>query len=64
MATIKAAYPQLVLPFSIGARERIAEALGELKQSVLKMKKTAARKAEQEVRAMTDDVFTKKEIAQ
>ena len=64
LAAIQAAYPQLVLPLGIGARDSIGEAVGELKQSVLKMKKTAARKAAQEVRAMTDDVFTKKEIAQ
>ena len=53
-----------MLPPSIGARERISEAAGELKRSVWMMKKTAARKAAQEVRAMTDDVFTKMEIAQ
>jgi len=61
---VQAAYPQLVLPFSIGDRDSIAEALGELKQPVWKIKKTAARKASQEVRAMANYVFTKMEISQ
>ena len=64
VTAIQTAYPQLVLPLSIGAGGSIAEAVGELKRPVWKMKKTATRKAAQEVRAMTDDVFTKMEIAQ
>ena len=63
LATLQQAYPQLILPFSIGARDSIAEALGE-KMPVWKMKKTAARKATQEVRALVDYVFKKMEIAQ
>lgn len=62
LATLQEAYPQLVLPLSVGARDSIAEALGE-QVPVWKIKKTAARKATQEVRAMADYVFTKMEIA-
>jgi len=63
LAMLQHAYPQLVLPFSIGARDSIAEALGE-QMPVWKIKKTAARKATQEVRALGEYVFTKMEIAQ
>lgn len=63
LATLQKAYPQLVLPFSVGARDSIAEALGE-QIPVWKIKKTAARKATEEVRTLTDYVFTKMEIAQ
>ncbi len=58
LTTLQQAYPQLVLPFSIGARDSIAEALGE-QMPVWKIKKTAARKASQEVRALADYVFLK-----
>ena len=60
---LQKAYPQLVMPFSIGARDSIAEALGE-RMPVWKIKKTAARKATQEVRALAAHVFKKMEIAQ
>lgn len=63
LAALQKAYPQLVLPFSIGARDSIAEALGEQKP-VWKMRKTAARKATQEVRQMAEYVCNKMEIAQ
>lgn len=63
LATLQQAYPQLVLPLSVGARDSIAEALGE-QMPVWKIKKTAARRATQEVRALADYVFTKMEIAQ
>lgn len=63
LATLRKAYPQLVLPFAIGARDSIAEALGE-KRPVWKIKKTAARDATKEVRALADYVFKKMEIAQ
>ena len=63
LATLQQAYPQLILPFSVGARDSIAEALGE-QMPVWKIKKTAARKATQEVRALADYVYTKMEIAQ
>jgi chromosome partitioning protein len=64
LAALQQAYPKLVLPFRIGARDSIAEALGERKIPVWKIKKTAAREAAKEVRALTDYVFTKMEIAQ
>ena len=63
LAALQQAYPQLVLPFSVGSRDSIAQALGE-QMPVWKIKKTAARKATQEVRALADYVFTKMEIAQ
>jgi len=63
LAALQQAYPQLVLPFSVGARDSIAQALGE-KVPVWKIKKTAARKAIKEVRGLADYVFTKMEITQ
>ncbi len=59
---LQAAYPQLVVPFCIGARDSIAEALGE-KIPVWKIRKTAARQAANEMRTMTEYVFGKMEIA-
>jgi chromosome partitioning protein len=61
LSTLQKAYPQLVLPFSVGYRDSIAVALGE-QMPVWKIKKTAARKATKEVRALADYVFTKMEI--
>lgn len=61
LAALQKAYPKLVLPFSIGARDSIAEALGE-QMPVWKIKKTAARRASKEVRTMTEYVFKKMEI--
>ena len=63
LVDLQTTYPQLVLPISVGARDSIAEALGE-QMPVWKIKKTAARTASKEVRALTDYVFTKMEIAQ
>lgn len=63
LEVLQKAYPQLVLPFSVGARDSIAQALGE-QVPVWKIRKTAARKASQEVRELADYVFTKMEIAQ
>jgi len=63
LASLQQTYPQLVLPFSVGARDSIAEALGE-QMPVWKLKKTAARKATREVRALADYVYTKMEIKQ
>lgn len=63
LAALKEAYPQLIMPFSVGARDSIAEALGE-QMPVWRIKKTAARVAAKEVRAMADFVFKKMEIAQ
>ena len=63
LAALRDAYPQLVLPLSVGARDSIAEALGE-QMPVWAIKKTAARKAAQEVRALAAHVYEKMEIAQ
>lgn len=59
---LTAAYPQLLLPMTIGLRGSIAEALvsGE---PVWKNKKTAARTAAQEIRAAADYVFDKMNVA-
>jgi len=61
LTALQQAYPQLILPFSVGARDSIAEALGE-QMPVWKIKKTAARKAIQEVRVLADYVYSKMEI--
>jgi len=63
LAALQQAYPQLLLPFSIGARDSIAQALGE-QMPVWDIKKTAARKAIQEVRRLTNYVFTEMGLAQ
>lgn len=61
LEVLRKSYPSLVLPFSIGARDSIAQALGERKP-VWKIRKTAAREAAKEVRAVADYVFEKMEI--
>ncbi|MFN7836028.1 MAG: ParA family protein [Burkholderiaceae bacterium] len=58
-----AAYPQLMIPAGIGLRSSIADALAS-GVPVWKIKKTAARKATQEVRALAAYVFEKMEIEQ
>lgn len=58
---LKNAYPQLLIPVSIGLRSSIADALAS-GVPVWKIKKTAARKAAQEIRALADFVFNKMEI--
>ena len=63
LETIQKTYPQLVMPFSIGSRDSIAQALGE-QIPVWQVKKTAARKAAEEVRVMTNYVYQKMEIKQ
>lgn len=63
LAELKKAYPQFVLPFSIGARDSIAEALGD-QMPVWKIRKTAARVATREVRQLAEYVYTKMEISQ
>jgi chromosome partitioning protein len=60
---LKAAYPQLMIPGGIGLRSSIADALAS-GVPVWKIKKTAARKATQEVRALAAYVFEKMEITQ
>lgn len=62
-AELKAAYPQLMVPVSIGLRSSIADALAS-GVPVWKIRKTAARKATQEVRGLAAYVFEKMEIAQ
>lgn len=63
LQALREAYPTLVLPCAIGARDSIAEALGE-KIPVWKVRKTAARTATKEVRTMAAYVYNKMEIAQ
>ncbi|EFV0606959.1 ParA family protein [Escherichia coli] len=59
---LQEAYPTLIVPVSVGLRSSIADALAS-HVPVWKIKKTAARKASQEMRALADHVFTKMEIA-
>lgn len=56
------AYPQLMVPTGIGLRSSIADALASC-VPVWKIKKTAARKATQELRALAAHVFEKMEIS-
>lgn len=58
---LRTAYPQLMIPAAIGLRSSIADALAS-GIPVWKIKKTAARKATQEVRALAAYVFEKMEI--
>ena len=58
---LREAYPRLIIPASIGLRNSIADALAS-RMPVWKIKKTAARKAAKEVRALADLVFEKMEI--
>lgn len=60
---LRAAYPQLMIPAGIGLRSSIADALAS-GVPVWKIKKTAARKATQEVRALAAYVYEKMEIEQ
>lgn len=60
---LQAAYPELMAPASIGLRSSIADALAS-GVPVWKIRKTAARKATHEVRALATYVFEKMEIAQ
>lgn len=61
-AELQSAYPKLVVPASIGLRSSIADALAS-GVPVWKIRKTAARKAAHEVRALAAYVFDKMEIA-
>lgn len=60
---LQTAYPQLMIPAGIGLRSSIADALAS-GVPVWKIKKTAARKATTEVRALAAYVFEKMEITQ
>jgi chromosome partitioning protein len=59
---LKAAYPQLIVPVSVGLRSSIADALAS-GVPVWKIKKTAARKAASEVRALSAHIFKEMGIA-
>lgn len=59
---LELAYPKLMIPAGVGLRSSIADALAS-GIPVWKIKKTAARKAAKEVRALADHVFTKMEIS-
>lgn len=59
---LQAAYPALVLPLSIGLRSSIADALASC-VPVWKIRKTAARTATKEIRALAAHVFDEMEIA-
>jgi chromosome partitioning protein len=63
LAALRAAYPDKVMPVSVGLRDSIAEALGT-NIPVWEIKKTAARVATKEVRALAQHVFKKMEIAE
>jgi chromosome partitioning protein len=63
MNELTRAYPQLMIPASIGLRSSIADALAT-GVPVWKIKKTAARKAALEVRELAEYVFKKMEIEQ
>ena len=60
---LERAYPQLMIPTGVGLRSSIADALAS-RMPVWKIKKTAARKATQEIRALAAHVFEKMEMTQ
>jgi len=60
---LERAYPQLLIPTGVGLRSSIADALAS-RVPVWKIRKTAARKATQEIRALAAHVFEKMEITQ
>lgn len=62
MAELEQAYSTLMIPTAVGLRGSIAEALAS-GIPVWKIKRTAARTAAKEVRALADLVFTKMEIS-
>ena len=62
LAELRATYPNKVMPVSVGLRDSIAEALG-MNVPVWAIKKTAARVATKEVRALAQYVYEQMEIA-
>lgn len=62
LTELTAAYPDLIMPTPIGYRSSIADALAS-HCPVWSIRKTSARKAAQEVRAMTQHIHDKMEIA-
>lgn len=63
LAELAGAYPQLMIPASVGLRSSIADALATC-VPVWRIRRTAARKAAQEVRALAAHVFLQMEIPQ
>lgn len=63
LAELVKAYPQLIIPTGVGLRGSIAEALATC-VPVWEIKKTAARKAAQEVRALAAHICERMEIEQ
>jgi chromosome partitioning protein len=61
LAELQEAYPNLMIPLSIGLRSSIADALAD-QMPVWKIKKTSARKAAQEMRALAAYAIEKMEI--
>lgn len=61
LAELQEAYPKLMIPLSIGLRSSIADALAD-QMPVWKIKKTSARKAAQEMRALAAYAIEKMEI--
>lgn len=62
LAELQAAYPALIMPTPIGYRSSIADALAS-HCPVWEIRKTSARAATKEVRAMTQHIHDKMEIA-
>lgn len=62
LAALREAYPDFVMPVTIGVRDSIAEALGE-KKPVWRIDKTAAREAKKEVRGVADFIFNRMGLA-
>ncbi len=62
LTELEGAYPELMIPTGIGLRGSIADALSS-GVPVWKIKKTAARKATREVRALAEFVYQKMEIS-
>lgn len=61
LAELTSAYPDLMIPASVGLRSSIADALATC-VPVWRIRKTAARKATQEVRDLATHVYTQMEI--
>jgi chromosome partitioning protein len=62
LAALREQFPDQVMPIQIGLRDSISEALGE-RQPVWRIKRTAARVASKEVRAVADYIGGQMEIA-
>lgn len=61
-AELEQLYPEWVIPTSIGLRSSIADALAS-QIPVWKIRKTTARRAAKEIRAMAEHIFEKMELA-